>query len=67
LSRIEAAGYVKLAELGASPLKSVTSTGGGAKNKVWGKIRERLLGVPLSVAGNTEAAFGAALLAKRGL
>jgi sugar (pentulose or hexulose) kinase len=67
LSRIEAAGYAKLAELGASPLKSVTTTGGGAKNKVWGKIRERLLGVPLSVAGHTEAAFGAALLGKRGL
>jgi sugar (pentulose or hexulose) kinase len=66
LSRIEAAGYVRLAELGASPLKSVTTTGGGAKNKVWGKIRERLLGVPLSVTEHTEAAFGAALLAKRG-
>jgi sugar (pentulose or hexulose) kinase len=67
LSRIEAAGYARLAELGANPLKSVTTTGGGAKNKVWGKIRERLLGVPLSVAEHTEAAFGAALLSKRGL
>jgi len=67
LSRIEVAGYAKLAELGASPLKSVTTTGGGAKNKVWGKIRKRLLGVPLSVAEHTEAAYGAALLAKVGL
>lgn len=67
LSRIEAAGYTKLAELGASPLKSVITTGGGAKNQVWGKIRERLLGVPLSVAEHIEAAYGAALLAKRGL
>jgi sugar (pentulose or hexulose) kinase len=67
LSRIEAAGYTKLAELGASPLKSVTTTGGGAKNTVWGQIRERLLGVPLSVAEHTESAYGAALLAKRGL
>lgn len=67
LSRIEAAGYTKLAELGASPLKSVTTVGGGAKNRVWGKIRERLLGVPLSAAEHTESAFGAALLAKRGL
>jgi len=67
LSRIEAAGYIKLVELGVSPLKSVTTTGGGAKNKVWGKIRERLLGVPLSVAEHTESAYGAALLAKRGL
>jgi sugar (pentulose or hexulose) kinase len=67
LSRIEVAGYTKLTELGASPLKSVTTTGGGAKNKVWGKIRERLLGVPVSVAERTGSAYGAALLAKRGL
>lgn len=67
LSRIEAAGYTKLTELGASSLKSVTTVGGGAKNKVWGKIRERLLDVPLSVAKHTESACGAALLAKRGL
>lgn len=67
LSRIEAAGYTKLAELGASPLKFVTTTGGGAKNQVWGKIRERLLGAPLSVAEHVDAAYGAALLAKRGL
>ena len=67
LSRIEAAGYARLAELGANPLKSVTTTGGGAKNQVWGKMRERLLGVPLSVAEYTEAALGAALLSKRGL
>ncbi len=64
LARIEAAGYAKLAELGASPLKSVTTTGGGAKNQVWSKLRERLLGVPVTVAHHTEAAFGAALLAK---
>ena len=67
LSGIEAAGYTKLAELGASPLKSVTTTGGGAKNKVWGKIRERLLGVPVTVAEHTDSAYGAALLGKRGL
>jgi D-ribulokinase len=67
LSRIETAGYTKLAELGASPLKSVITTGGGAKNKVWRKIRERLLGIPVSVAEHTESAYGAALLAKRGL
>lgn len=67
LSRIETAGYTKLAELGASSLKSVTTTGGGAKNKVWGKIRERLLGVPVSVAEHTESAYGAAMLGKRGL
>lgn len=66
LSRIEAAGYTKLAELGATPLKSVTTMGGGAKNPVWAKIRERLLGVPVRKAQYAEAAYGAALLAMRG-
>ncbi len=65
LARIEAAGYAKLAELGASPLKSVMTTGGGAKNQMWSKMRERLLGVPVAIAQHAEAALGAALLAKR--
>lgn len=65
LARIEVAGYSKLIELGASPLISVTTTGGGAKNQVWRKMRERLLGVPVAIARHSEAAFGAALLAKR--
>lgn len=64
LSRIEAAGYARLAELGASPLQRVVTNGGGAKNTVWGRMRERLLGVPVGVAGHSEAAYGAALLAK---
>ena len=67
LSRIEAAGYAKLAELGATPLKSVTTTGGGAKNQVWKKMRERLLAVPVTTAQHVEAAYGAALLAQRGM
>ena len=63
IGRIEAAGYARLAELGASSLKSVTTTGGGAKNHVWRKMRERLLDVPVAAAQRAEAAFGAALLA----
>ncbi len=66
LARIEAAGYVRLAELGATPLRSVTTAGGGAKNPVWTRMRKRLLGVPVNVARHTEAAYGAALLAKQG-
>jgi sugar (pentulose or hexulose) kinase len=64
LSRIEAAGYAKLAELGATPLRKVTTCGGGAQNETWRKIRERLLGVSVTTAPHTEAAYGAALLAK---
>ena len=50
LARIEAAGYARLAELGAPPLKRVVTNGGGAKNTVWRTMRERLLGVPVSTA-----------------
>jgi len=66
LSRIEAEGYARLGELGASPLRSVATAGGGASNPVWEKIRERMLNVPVSEAPHSEAAYGAALLAQRG-
>jgi len=62
LSRIEAAGYAKLAELGATPVCRVVTNGGGSKNAQWGGIRERLLGVPVSRAAHAEAAYGSALL-----
>jgi D-ribulokinase len=64
LARIEAAGYARLAALGAPPLKRVVTSGGGAKNAVWEKMRERSLGVPVGVAVNFEAAYGSALLAR---
>jgi sugar (pentulose or hexulose) kinase len=63
MSRIEAEGYSLLAQLGATPLKSVTSCGGGANNAAWQHIRERLLGVPVTTAIQREAAYGTALLA----
>ena len=66
LSRIEAIGYARLIELGATSLKSVSTSGGGAKNPVWKKMRERLLGVPVLVAQHTEAAYGSAMLARHG-
>ncbi len=65
LCNIEAAGYRKLREFGASSLKYVISTGGGAKNQTWQQMRERTLGVPVTVAQCTDASFGAALLAKQ--
>jgi D-ribulokinase len=66
LARIEAAGYAKLAELGAPPLERVVTNGGGAQNTVWKKMRERLLGVPISTAVHSEAAYGSALLCLNG-
>jgi sugar (pentulose or hexulose) kinase len=64
LSRIEAEGYALLAELGATPLKTVTSCGGGANNAAWKQIRQRLMGVPVSTAIHGEAAYGTAILAR---
>jgi sugar (pentulose or hexulose) kinase len=66
LARIEAAGYAKFAELGAPPLKRVVTNGGGAQNTVWKKMRRRLLGVPVSTAVHSEAAYGSALLCLNG-
>ena len=62
LAHIEAAGYARLAELGAPALKRVVTNGGGAKNDIWRIMRERLLGVPVSTAAHIEAAYGSALL-----
>lgn len=64
LSRIEVAGYARLAELGAPPLQRVLSSGGGAQNPVWRQLRQRLLGVPVESAAHSEAAYGSARLAR---
>lgn len=66
LARIEARGYAKLAELGATPLSRVASAGGGSRNPAYTGIRARLLGVPVTLAAEHEACYGAARLACRG-
>lgn len=66
LSRIEAQGYQRLIERGALPLTQVLTSGGGAENSTWMAIRQRYLGVPVARAPHTEAAYGAALLARSG-
>jgi len=63
MSRIEALGYQKLQSFGADKLTNVYTAGGGAKNAVWSKIRQRNLKVSVTSANNTEAAYGTALLA----
>lgn len=67
IAEIEALGYARLAQLGAPPLQSVRSVGGGARNTKWSRIRARKLGVPLLEPQSDEAAFGTALLAQRGI
>ena len=64
IARIEALGYQRLQELGASKLTQVYTAGGGAKNATWQTIRQHRLQVPVISATHTEAAYGTALLAK---
>jgi xylulokinase len=64
MARIEAEGYKLLQVLGASPIQQIYTAGGGAKNQTWTKIRDHYLQIPMQQAIQTEAAFGAALLAK---
>lgn len=66
IAGIEALAYRRLAELGAPKLRRVISIGGGTKNAAWTEIRRRALRVPVTVAEETEASYGAALLALRG-
>jgi sugar (pentulose or hexulose) kinase len=66
LARIEQRGYHLLAELGAPYPEEVLTVGGGAENTGWMEIRQQLLGVPVTRAPHQQAAFGAALLARRG-
>lgn len=67
IAQVEALGYRRLAELGASPLKSLRSVGGGAANDPWTRIRERLLKVENVPALSEHASVGTARLAWRGI
>ncbi len=67
IAAIERDGYRRLAELGAPYPRRVVTTGGGAVNEAWRRIRERLLEVPVERATHQEAAYGAALLAAGGV
>ena len=42
-----------------------TIAGGGSKNALWSKLRSKMLGVEVRSSKNTDAAYGAALLAIR--
>lgn len=63
IAQIEKEGYELLHQLGAPQPKRVISIGGGAANEPWRRLRARLLGVPVSRAEHSQAAYGAALLA----
>lgn len=67
IAGVEALAYRRLAELGATPLKTLRTVGGGAANDNWTRIRERLLGIKNESPRSEHAAVGAARLAWRGL
>jgi D-ribulokinase len=67
MARIEARGYELLQQLGADKLNRVYTAGGGAANDTWTAIRKRYLQVRVMRSDNTEAAYGTALLAMRGV
>jgi sugar (pentulose or hexulose) kinase len=67
IARIEAEAYSKLAELGASPLRSIRTAGGGSANAAWTTIRLKALGVPERPSLSEHAAVGTARLAWRGI
>lgn len=67
IADVEALGYRRLAELGATPLRSIRSAGGGSGNDVWTAIRLRKLGVPAYTSASEHAAMGTARLAWRGI
>lgn len=67
IAGVEALGYAKLAELGAPELKTVRSVGGGAKDKAFSAIRRKRLGVAFLQPTSSEAAYGAARLARYGM
>jgi len=76
ISDVERDGFLVLGELGASPARPslVLTCGGGSRNGMWSRLRERRLNesfgagseggeVKVAKAENTEASFGAAILA----
>jgi xylulokinase len=67
IAQIEAQGYHCLRTLGATPLISVQTAGGGAFNPTWTTIRQMHLNVPIRRSAQTEAAYGTAQLALKTL
>jgi sugar (pentulose or hexulose) kinase len=67
IAAVERLAYRRLGELGAPPLTSVRTVGGGAGNRIWSELRRRALGVDFPPAIQSEAAYGSALLALRAI
>lgn len=67
IAAIEAQGYARLQALGAPQPQVIYSVGGGAGNRAWTQIRQRVLNIALREPAHHQACYGAALLARRGI
>jgi len=70
ISDVEQQGFEVLENLGAPPASIIWTCGGGSRNSMWTKMRERRMStkfgrsdIKVKTAENTEASYGAALLA----
>ncbi|NVN13760.1 FGGY-family carbohydrate kinase, partial [Nguyenibacter vanlangensis] len=60
MAMIEATGYARLEQLGATALRSVRTVGGGAANAGWTALRQARIGVPFLPSRSEDACVGAA-------
>lgn len=60
---IERMAYDVLSQIGAPMHGALRATGGGARSQTWLQIRANILNRPIEVPEQTEAAYGAAVLA----
>lgn len=67
IARIELRSYQLLTELGAPWPVSLRTVGGGARNTAWTALRRSLLQIPMAEPRHIQAAYGAALLARKTL
>ena len=63
LTALECAGWERLRELGAPPIRRLITLGGGARNPQWRALRQRALGLPVLNRPELSACRGMALLA----
>jgi len=63
ITEIEYLCYQRLQQLGCPTVTKIYSMGGGSQNNSWTQMRQSRLQVPIHIPINTEAAYGAALLA----
>ncbi len=67
LTALECAGWERLRELGAPPIRRLITLGGGARNPQWRALRQRALGLPVLNRPQLSACRGMALLAASAL